>query len=170
MLSIEQLIEFRNRYNKFALILGARIVEMREGYSKCEMAVKEDFYNPNKSVHGGVIFSLADVASGAAAASRGYRMTTMDATLSFLAPAITSKMLYGEAHEIKKGKTVCVYDVEITDDTGKKIAKGMYTFFSLNEPITLDEIGVPGLAEKGNGIKDSFITDHDVKDRPERAV
>lgn len=164
MPTIDQLKEYRNKYNRFAMILGARVTDMQEGYAKCEMPVKKDFYNPNNSVHGGVIFSIADIAAGAAAASYGMRMTTMDASLSFLAPALTSKMLYGEGREIKRGKSVCVYDVWITDDQGVLIAKGTYTFFSLNTPITLDEMGVPGIEEhaqeKSARVKVSLITDH----------
>lgn len=162
--TIEQLKDYRNKYNRFAVILGARIIDMQEGYARCEMPVRKDFYNPNGSVHGGVIFSLADIASGAAASSHGMRMTTMDASLSFLAPAVTSKVLYGEGREIKKGRTVCVYDVWITDDQDVLIAKGTYTFFSLNTPITIEELGLPGLKENAGDtplrIKDSMITDH----------
>ncbi|MBR0163123.1 MAG: PaaI family thioesterase [Lachnospiraceae bacterium] len=173
MATIEQLIEFRNRYNRFAVILGAKIIEMKEGYARCEMPVREDFYNPNHSVHGGVIFSLADITSGAAASSYGMRMTTMDATISFTAPAISSRVLYGEAKEVKRGKTVQVYDVWITDDLGKLIAKGMYTFYSLNEPIPLDGIGIPGYQEnrpdRNPRITGSVITDHGSKGFQDRA-
>ena len=130
-------------------MLGIRMVNVEEGYALCEMQVQEGFLNPNDSVHGGVIFTLADVAAGFAAHSYGMRCATMDSTISYLAPAIQSKTLYGEAKEIKRGKTVLVYDVWVTDDTKQLIAKSTITYFNLGVPVPETEEDEDNLKNKG---------------------
>ena len=138
-MTIEKIIQFRTVRNRFMQMLGIRVLEVKEGYARCEMPVQEDFLNPNDSVHGGVIFTLADCVSGYAAASHGMRCATMDSFISYLKPALTSKVLYGEAKEIKTGKTVLVYDVWVKDETDLLIAKCTFTYYNLGVPIP-DEI------------------------------
>lgn len=147
-MTLERIIQFRTLHNRFMQMLGIRVLEVEEGYAKCEMPVQEDFYNPNNSVHGGVIFTLADCVGGYAAATYGMRCTTLDANISYLKPAIGSKVLYGEAKEVKRGRTVLVFDVYVTDDTGLLIAKSTVTYYNLGVPIPETEEEEDNLKEK----------------------
>ena len=58
-------------------------------------------------------------------------MTTMSSSMNFLRPAIGCKKLTGESREIKVGKQVCVYEVTITDETGREIAVATMTFHAI---------------------------------------
>ena len=155
--------EFRTKHNKFGHMMGYRIVDMKVGYAKVELPVRDEFYNPVGSVHGGVIFSLADTTSGTAAASHGIKMTTMNASFNFLAPAMNSKLLIGEATEKKHGKTVIVIDVNIFDENERLIASGTFTFFSLGVPLLGTELNdeFPDVNVRNTG--DGIITDHGTK-------
>ena len=42
--------------------LGMRILEVRPGYARLSMTVREDMVNGHKLCHGGLIFTLADSA------------------------------------------------------------------------------------------------------------
>ena len=61
----------------FGKEVGIKFVDISEGYAKCEIEIDERHLNPGKSVHGGCIYTLADIVGGVAAWSRGnYVVTT----------------------------------------------------------------------------------------------
>ena len=131
MIDYEKLKEIRNMgYIKHT---GIRTVELREGYAKCEIILDERHANPIGSTHGGVLFTLVDTVGGAAATSRGRYVTTVSGNINYLRPAMNCKNLIGESREIKVGKKMCVYDVMITDENDREIAKATMTFFYLDK-------------------------------------
>lgn len=131
MIDYEKLKEIRNMgYIKHT---GIRTVELREGYAKCEIILDERHANPIGSTHGGVLFTLVDTVGGAAATSRGRYVTTVSGNINYLRPAMNCKKLIGESREIKVGKKMCVYDVMITDENDREIAKATMTFFYLDK-------------------------------------
>ncbi len=117
----------------FSRDTGITTLEIREGYARGEIVLEEKHYNPRGSIHGGVLFTLADSIGGAAAASRGRYCTTVSGDIHFLRPAIDSKKLIAEAKEVKAGKNICVYEVMITDETGRELAVSTLTFYYLGE-------------------------------------
>ena len=128
MIDYEKLKEFRNMgYIKHT---GIRTVELREGYAKCEIILDERHANPIGSTHGGVLFTLVDTVGGAAATSR---VTTVSGNIIYQRPAMNCIILIGESREIKVGKKMCVYDVMITDENDREIAKATMTFFYLDK-------------------------------------
>lgn len=128
-MDFEKLKELRNvGFNREVGIVTAAI---SEGYARVEVEIGSQHVNPIGSVHGGVLFTIADTTAGAAATSRGRYMTTMSSSMNFLRPAIGCKKLTGESREIKVGKQVCVYEVTITDETGREIAVATMTFHAI---------------------------------------
>lgn len=128
-MDFEKLRELRNvGFNREVGIVTAAI---SEGYARVEVEIGPQHVNPIGSVHGGVLFTIADTTAGAAATSRGRYMTTMSSSMNFLRPAIGCKKLTGESREIKVGKQVCVYEVTITDETGREIAVATMTFHAI---------------------------------------
>ncbi len=134
-MDFEKLKEIRNM--GFIKEVGFTTTEIREGYAKGEVELSEKHGNPIGSVHGGVLFSIADNVGGSAATSRGRYVTTVSGNINYLRPAIGCKKLVGESKEIKTGKNICVYDVTITDENGTEIAVARMTYYYLG-PITFD--------------------------------
>ncbi|MCD8216565.1 MAG: PaaI family thioesterase [Clostridiales bacterium] len=130
-MDFEKLKEIRN--TGFIKEIGFETTEIREGYARGEVTLAPKHGNPIGSIHGGVIFTIADTIGGAAATSRGRFVTTLSGNINYLRPAIGSKKLFAESAEIKVGKNVCVYDVMITDDTGRKIARATMTYYYLKD-------------------------------------
>ncbi|MCC8152528.1 MAG: PaaI family thioesterase [Lachnospiraceae bacterium] len=130
-MDFEKLKEIRN--TGFIKEIGFETTEIREGYARGEVTLAPKHGNPIGSIHGGVIFTIADTIGGAAATSRGRFVTTLSGNINYLRPAIGSKKLFAESSEIKVGKNVCVYDVMITDDTGREIARATMTYYYLKE-------------------------------------
>ena len=135
MTDYEKIRLYRNAFNTYPTENGILTTEIREGYAKACLTVEPRHLNAIRSVHGGLIFTLADTVAGSAASSRGSMMTTMDCTMHYLRAAIDVKYLYGTATEIKHGKTASLYQVEITDEKGTLIARGEFTYFDLKREL-----------------------------------
>ena len=137
MASYKELIEYCNQNNNFCKFLGVQITELEQGYAKGEMKIKEQLLNIYHTVHGGSIFSLADTIGGLAALSYGNSVVTMSSDFHYLSAAAGIDKIYATAREIKHGKKISVYDVEIRDDGGRLVAKGTFSYFDLEKPILL---------------------------------
>lgn len=131
---MEALVNDPHCVDEFSEKMGMMFTHIGDGEATLKMTLKPWQVNPLGSVHGGVLFSLADVVAGTAATSKGVKVTTLDSNISFLAPAFyeRSKTLTAYAKVVKGGKTVFVLDVEIKDEESRLIAKAAYTFFVMS--------------------------------------
>lgn len=136
-MDFQKLIEFRNTHNPFAQKLGIVVEDVGEGTCRAAMPVREDELNPVAAVHGGALFTLADVTTGAAMASHGYFAVTVSANYNYLRSAALGDIVTAEAREVKGGKSLCVFDVTLTDQTGKLLGTGTFTYYRLDKPIEL---------------------------------
>jgi acyl-CoA thioesterase len=74
--------------------------------------------------HGGIIFSLADIAFGAACNnSHGGTAVALNMTISFLTAVPAGSWLVAEAREIKQGKRAGFYQVSVTSKEGVLVAQ-----------------------------------------------
>lgn len=85
--------------------------------------------NPDRMIaHGGVAYALADTVGGAAVISRtGSVSPTIDMRIDYLSPA-TGDRLDASADVVRLGGSVATADVELTDESGTRIAtaRGVY--------------------------------------------
>ena len=109
----EELRQLRKDHDLFPNELGVEITKISAGHAEGELVIRPDHMNVINAVHGGVLFSLADTVCGNAAASYGIAMTTISATMNFLNPALNTEKLFAKADEIKHGRKICFYDVDI---------------------------------------------------------
>lgn len=138
-MNYEKILLYRNKHNAFANYIGLRVTEIKEGYARSEMPITEKHYNPIGSVHGGCLFTIADVTCGAAASSYGYNVTTVDSHIHYLRAGLNTTHLYGEAKEIKHGKKILVYEITVKDQNQVLLANAIFTFMSLGTKIQLEE-------------------------------
>ena len=93
------------------------------------LEVQPSSLNPMGIVHGGALVTLADTVCGTAAFTTGHMCVTLDCSMQYLAPASGARITC-TATPRKLGKTVLVYEAVLTDDTGRTVATGVYTFFA----------------------------------------
>lgn len=136
-MDFEKLRKSRNEKNPFCRRLGIYVEEIREGYARVTKTVGEDDFNPVEVPHGGVYFSMADTACGNAMASHGVYAVTVNASYNFFRSAKAGDRLTAEAREVKSGRTLCVYRVEIRDQDGTLLGDGSFTFYLLDRKIEL---------------------------------
>lgn len=121
--------------NTFAKTIGLEMLELREGYAEGRIPVKEESKNPLGTMHGGCLYSLADIVSGTAATLRGNYVTTVSGEFSFLRPAADTQYVTAKAQEIRFGKNLAVYRVDLVDDAGTVLGIATFTFFDLGKKI-----------------------------------
>jgi acyl-CoA thioesterase len=102
--------------------LGIRVVEVRPGYAKATMLVRDDMLNGHASCHGGLIFSLADSAFAFSCNSHGGTVVAAAASIDFLAPAQGGDELTAVAVERWRSKRSGVYEVTVANQRGDTIA------------------------------------------------
>ena len=136
-MDFERLKQYRNEHNAFARKLGIEVTEIGPGYARTTKTVEADETNPALTTHGGVYFTLADVTSGAASASHGFASATVSAEYHYLRSCHAGDTLTAEAREIKSGRTLCVYDVRVSDQNGTLLGSGTYTYILLDKPLEL---------------------------------
>lgn len=107
--------------DRFATAAGCRIVEANENRAVCEMLVTEGLLNAHGIVMGGAIFTLADFAFAVASNYAGVPSVAVECSIRYYA-ATRGKKLIAVCKADKEGRTLGHYTVEITDDTGRKIA------------------------------------------------
>ena len=101
---------------------GIVIEEAREGYARLSMVVRADMLNGHRTVHGGMIFALADTAFAYACNSRNVSTVAQQASISFLAPAKEGAKLIAEAREEAVAGRSGVYSVTVRSAEGENIA------------------------------------------------
>lgn len=129
----QKIMETRNASNAFANLIGLKITEISDGHCTCEMDITDDMKNPIQSVHGGVLFTIADVTGGGAAASHCFDITTVDSSFHYLRPGIGTTKLTATARELKAGRNLLVYDVSVADQNNTVLAEGIFTYMKLKE-------------------------------------
>ena len=134
-----KLAEQRNSTNNFARHVGIVTTKIEHGYAEVRMELQPFHLNPTGIVHGGALYTMADVVVGSANASLGTHGVTVDGEYHYLSPAANMKVLTAVAKCIKPGGKICVFDVEVLSDEGKLIGKGTFTTYRLlDNPIVLD--------------------------------
>ena len=112
--------EFFKR-DKFAELCGIKLVEISPGSAKAEMVVTEDHLNGVGTVHGGAIFTLADLAFAAAANSYGQVTVAINVSITYI-NALTKGKITAEAREISRNPKLSTYTIDVYNDAGEVAA------------------------------------------------
>ena len=111
---------------------GIQLVDVDDHCSVVEVTLTPNSLNPLRTVHGGLIFSLLDVATGVAARAGGRMTVTQNANIYYLRPGRNTGKLTAKGRVIKEGRQTGLCEAEIFDDDGTLIAKGTATVFYLD--------------------------------------
>jgi acyl-CoA thioesterase len=115
----------------FAELLGMRAKSVGEGRARFELEVGPTHLNPNGVLHGGVIYSVADTAMGAALVSRldpGEQCATLEIKMHYLAP-VTAGTIAAEAAVVDRTKRVGVIEARVFGDGDRLVALATGTFY-----------------------------------------
>src|SRR4051812_33683708 len=102
--------------------LGMRILQVRPGFARLAMKIREDMVNGHQLCHGGLVFTLPD--SAFAFACNTYDLVTVASagTIEFLLSARLGDELTATAEERTRSKRTGVYDVSVHNQRGECVA------------------------------------------------
>lgn len=106
----------------WARALGLEYLELRRGYCRVALQLRPEMVNYQGTPHGGVIFSLADAAFGAACNSHGEPAVALSVTINYLATVSPEARLIAEGRERKQGRRAGFYEIAVTDAEGTLVA------------------------------------------------
>ncbi len=112
------LTDFLNHGDRFAANAGARVIEVREGYARAEMAVTREHLNAGGVCQGGALFTLADLALAAVMNSHGKLTFSIESTISFLCSAVEGDVLTAEAVETHCHHKIPYLEVKVRNQCG----------------------------------------------------
>ncbi len=115
----------------FAEMLGLRPKSIGDGRARFELDVGARHLNPNGTLHGGVIYSVADTAMGAALFSRlepGEQCATLEIKMNYLLP-VTGGSIAAEAAVVSRTKRVGVLEARVYGDGEALVALATGTFY-----------------------------------------
>jgi acyl-CoA thioesterase len=115
--------------------LGITIDAVGEGHASVRMTVRPDMLNGHGTVHGGMIFTLADTAFAYACNSRNVTTVAAQASILFLAPARAGEVLVAEAVERQVAGRSGSYMVAVSTAEGRAIADFQGLSRSVGGPI-----------------------------------
>lgn len=108
--------------DKAARALGITLLDVRQGYARMAMTVREDMLNGHATCHGGMIFTLADTAFAYACNSGNQATVAQTCSITFLASPREGDVLTATAQERQRGRRTGFTDIDIADQTGRLIA------------------------------------------------
>ncbi len=122
-------------------MLGGKIDSLEEGVCVMSLALDEKHMNPNGVLHGGVLTTLMDEATGHAIVTiRGLEAmaetphATVDMSVSFLSGARAGDELVCEARTLRLGRAIAFAEAEVRrKGSGDLIAKGRFTYAILQK-------------------------------------
>jgi uncharacterized protein (TIGR00369 family) len=116
----------------FAKTLGLRPDTIEQDHVVLVMPFAESNVTIGDVVHGGAISSLVDTAATAAAWTGvedpgNARGTTVALSVTFVAAA-RGQDVTADARVVRRGKTICFCEVDVTDAAGTVVAQGLVTY------------------------------------------
>lgn len=119
----------------FDRTLGFELIGLEHGRAVFETDAGVEHHNPADRVHGGFLAGLADSAMGFAYGStldEGQACTNVDVSIRYLRPVWTGR-LRAEGRVVKRGRTTGLAEADVTDATGRLIARATSTFLTMPE-------------------------------------
>ncbi len=119
-----QMINDHIQTDAFARFLGAKVEIINPGHSRVSLIINDHMTNFHGTTHGGIIFSISDMAFAAACNSHGKVAVALNVSICFLKPSYPGDHLIAEAKEVHNGKRISLYRIKIyNENTGELIAE-----------------------------------------------
>ncbi len=125
----QQVVNQMMEHDLFSQWLGIRVLEVKEGYSRIQMTVRNEMINGFGIVHGGIAFSLADSAFAFACNNRNNLSVALDTSINFTKAVNTGDTITAEAKEVHNGRSTGLYLITITNQNNETVAHFKGTCF-----------------------------------------
>ena len=131
----ETYVEQMERVNKthpFMLHNRIRAVALSEDRAEVRAEITEDSLNAMQTVHGGLMFVMAEVAAGLVTRNDGRKYVTQSAHINFIRN-VSEGTVYAKGILIRRGRSITIVRSEVTDEKGDLLADVTVDMFCLGE-------------------------------------
>lgn len=114
----------------FLELIGFKFIKKGKGFSRSELTITASLLNPYDTVHGGVVYSLADTGMGGALSTcleEDERCSTIEIKINYL-KSVPSGTLTCDTKVIHKGKNIAFLESVVKDHEDKPVATATGTF------------------------------------------
>jgi uncharacterized protein (TIGR00369 family) len=126
-MTFQEQLEFTNQTNQFMRHCGIRLAVLEEGRSVAVLDAANHCKNTGDTIHGGLLYTMADCAVSAYARALGGRPVTLSGEFHYLSNA-TGGTIQAEAVPVKVGKTILLFRVTLR--AGEKLlAEGSFSCY-----------------------------------------
>lgn len=109
------------------------ITEVSEESSEIRMEVHPDGLNIMGQIHGGLLYSLADVVTGLTARADGRKYVTQSAHVNFIGN-ISSGTVIARGNLVRRGRSITIVRGVVTDEQGKLLLESTVDMFCISNP------------------------------------
>lgn len=124
----QMILDYINN-NDYSNHLGIEFLELDNNHAIARIPHSEKLANPFGSLHGGVLYSLADIVCGSLACTCGNYTTTVNGNMEYISPGMNSEYYECVATLKHSGSHMIFVNCEIKSDTGRLVASGSFTFY-----------------------------------------
>lgn len=117
----------------FSNWMGIGILEADENYCLISMKVKEEMINGLKTVHGGVIFALADSALAFSSNTKGEVAVALNCYINFMKAVRLGDVLVSESRLLNETRKTAVYEISVKNQTEELMASFRGTVYKLGK-------------------------------------
>jgi acyl-CoA thioesterase len=128
-LTLQRIRELIEKSDRLLRLFNMEITEYNQGIASVRMQVKESHLNAADICHGGVIFSLADVAFALASNSYGNVALALDMSISYLKAVHAGETLTARCSEQNRSRRTGAYLIEVKDSAENLVALLKATVF-----------------------------------------
>ena len=132
MTDLEKAREFFNGDFYATKATGIIIEKIGDHFARCSFDITRNHQNAYGGVMGGAIFTLADYTFAVSSNFNQPQTVSITSQINFIGMA-KGKKLISESRLIKDGRSTCLYEIDITDELGTKIALATFTGMKLNQ-------------------------------------
>jgi len=114
-------------------LIGFELTEVVHGRAVVVLQAGPQHANPMGTMHGGILCDIADAAMGISFASTlasGESFTTVELKINFFRP-VWNERLRADGKVVQRGRTIGYTECDITDESGRLIAKASSTCLAL---------------------------------------
>jgi acyl-CoA thioesterase len=122
MIEPKDVVNHMMKNDLFSQWLGIEVVEIKEGYSKIQMTLRQEMINGFDVIHGGIAFSLADSAFAFACNNRNNLSLALDTNISFTKTTKPGDKLTAEAKELHNGRSTGLYLITVSNQNNEQVA------------------------------------------------
>jgi len=120
--------------DRYASLACVELIDVREGWAKARMEVKDFHLNAGNVVQGGAIFTLADLAFAAAVNSYGNLAVSIQTNISYF-KSVSGGTLFAEAKLVNLHRKLATFHIDVTNEKDELVATLSATAYRKEVPL-----------------------------------